>query len=36
MTNFNLNMIIMILMGLLMGAGYANVGPKQPNRQTNI
>lgn len=31
MTDFNLKMIIMTLMGLLMGAGYANVGPKQTN-----
>lgn len=35
MTNFNLKMIIMILMGLLMGAGYANVGPKQTSKRTS-
>lgn len=32
MTNFGF-MTIMILMGLLMGAGHANVRPKQTNKQ---
>lgn len=31
-TNFGLKMIIMILMGLLMGASRADVGPKHKNK----